>query len=163
MAIDIEAPGADLAALVTALADLLIPAAFRATLAASLTTIASGTPTKIVYDVEGFDRGGHFAAGTWTPPAGLVHINAGVAISGTNLASADQQVKIYKNGSPVASSSFNGSANGGKPNVPLVDVADGNDTYEVYVVISTTSGQATVIATGASGVATYFQGICYGQ
>ncbi len=139
-------------------------AAFRAGKNASQTGIVSGTNTKVIWETEAFDIGGYFASSIWTPPAGLVIISAGICIGSTNIAATELSVFIYKNGAVATRSGMSVSAaEGGKPSVQLYDIADGDDTYEVYGLLATSTSTGTFTGTGQGAPANYFQGICFSQ
>lgn len=125
----------------------------------SITTTAE---TKLTFGSELWDDGGFFDAANskWTPPAGLVQINARAFFLVANEVDQVQHYcAVYKNGSlyrlgeSIASS---GVAAGLSVGVSFTDKANGTDFYEFYVaVLSVVGGARTIFG---SPTFTYFQG-----
>ena len=113
------------------------------------TGIVDVTDTKITFTTESYDGGGYYDAANskWTPPAGAVRISAGIYFTGTIASAAIAKLHIYKNGS-VFKTTYSASASTGVRNMVItcVDVADGDDYYEVYGQCDVTG---TVTANGA--------------
>lgn len=109
------------------------------------TGLADSVYTKLTFGTEKFDLGGCFNTtnSRWTPPAGLVQLNAFVFIASGAKASGSSfyVAKIIKNGvTDVAAGP--GAANPGTPttastNVSAVDQANGTDYYEVFLFVIT--------------------------
>lgn len=115
-------------------------ASFSATKGGSNQAIATTAATKITFDTELFDIGGFYNSSTWTPPAGnvLIIVHA-YPISITN--GSVVQLMIYKNGAiyKLANHSSYASADAPGLTISLIDVADGDDTYEAYILSSDSS------------------------
>lgn len=123
---------------------------FKATLSANQTNIADNTNTKLAFDTEAFDIGGYYDAATnyrWTPPAGRVRLEAMAFVTGTFAADAASSLKIYKNGSlfGLSAGTYSQVANENVCSVSAVDVANGTDYYEVFVITDTSSGTVTAV------------------
>ena len=119
------------------------------------TGISNSVYTKVTFPTELYDRGGFYdpALSRWTPPAGLIHIDARAwTTGGTGGSSAG--LHLYKNGIIFKSGwelSFVGSQG---HEISVDDVANGTDYYEIYVYIPSASTAAVV---GTLGY-TYFCG-----
>lgn len=120
-------------------------AAVGATASANQTNVADVTPTQVTYDTEQFDIGAHFASNAWTPPAGVVALNASNGgISGTLAAGVEQVISILKNGSVIATQSRPSYTNGSGVAIAYLDLANGTDVYTVKVTINVSSGTSTL-------------------
>lgn len=121
------------------------------------TGIADSTATLITFSTARFDIGAHFSSNAWTPPAGLVALQASLFIGGTVAAGNLGAVSIYKNGSPLAQGEAPASTvfNGAQASVSVRDVANGTDSYSVYGYLDTSSGTATA---GGNPLLTNFSG-----
>jgi hypothetical protein len=124
------------------------------------TGIADNTPTQITFGTEVFDTGGHFASNGWTPPAGKVILSGAAVISGTGLGGFPA-LYILKNGITlkqvycVPSGTF-----GTFESITVIDEADGNDVYTLWISGDVSSGTVTVNGTIAE---TYFMGSMLSQ
>ena len=133
----------------------LATSTFRATLSADVTGIPQNAFTKINFNTAGINIGGHYNTSTyrWTPPAGRIML--GLTYYGNVGASANLYAAIYKNGASIAYV-FNNSG----PNTityascQWIDVANGTDYYEAYVLQNGPAG-AIVYASSAQ---TFFYG-----
>jgi microcystin-dependent protein len=109
------------------------------------TGIASATYTKVTFGTEDYDRGGYYDAANsrWTPPAGLVHLDARAWINAGMTATTSFALHVYKNGALFRTQWLTSSANGvDAAIVNFDDVASGTDFYELFVYLSsTTTGQ----------------------
>lgn len=122
------------------------------------TGLTSGAATDVTFGTEVYDVGAAFASNTWTPAAGKVHLNVGVAASGAALLTLT--VAIYKNGAAFALTivpfafSFGGNENC-YANLAVDDIANGTDAYKVVVTGTTSSGTFDVSGTTSE---TWFSG-----
>ena len=135
----------------------LIPTGFHAhkngTNQASI--LGTGGPDKITFGTEAYDTGGFYdtALSRWTPPAGSLHIDAAVFLSGV-VVGGGYNLNINKNGALFKL----GTAYGVTGNVVAIrvnfdDTCTGTDYYEVFVA-GTTAGATCNGATANS----YFTG-----
>jgi hypothetical protein len=122
-------------------------AAFSAHKNSSDQAVATIAATKVTFGTETFDVGSYFASSTWTPPAGIVMMTAGVYL--TSYDTTDFALSIFKNGSSYRFAEGIGTGR----NLTIVEQSNGTDTYEVYV---TTSNDASYTINGGSG--TFFMG-----
>jgi len=111
------------------------------------TGVASGTYTKVTFGTKLYDVDNTFDAVTnsrWTPPAGIVLIDASVWVTGTWPAGQPIVAVIYKNGVAFRGGFVDtGLANDGVGSISMTDSANGTDYYELFSQVSTTSGTAT--------------------
>jgi hypothetical protein len=119
-------------------------------------SIPAATQTKVTFDTEIYDIGSFYdpTLARWTPPAGLVHIDAGMVIAGaaTGFVSV---CSVYKNGAVIKSGSLAPAPDGSVgTQVSIDDQATGTDFYEVFASVPPTS---TATITGAAQ-ATFFMG-----
>lgn len=114
--------------------------------------VGSAGDIQVTFGTEQFDVGGFFASSTWTPPAGKVLLNVNLQLSAVT-ATTSMTVQIFKNGSLWKFLAYNFDAN--TPQMNLVDVADGSDTYKVYT--SSPGGDAAYTVVGTVS-ATWFCG-----
>lgn len=117
--------------------------------------VPNATFTKITFAKEDYDYGGFYDETTsrWTPPAGLVHLDAYVYFA--NLSAATGAfIYIYKNGTELRRNYLGTPYTTNALQISVDDGAGGSDYYEVFVSISTPS---TAPAVGAP-VDTYFCG-----
>ena len=118
-------------------------------------SIPTGTFTKIGLSTETYDVGGKFAASAWTPPARLVSMVGAVTLPG--VAATRIGVSIYKNGTEFKRGAFfvaGGAAGTTTAVVSCQDVANGTDTYELWVFQDSGAAQNTTAASHQ----VYFQG-----
>jgi hypothetical protein len=119
-------------------------------------SIPAATQTKVTFGTEIYDIGSFYdpALARWTPPAGLVHIDAGLMIAGaaTGFVSI---CSVYKNGAILKSGNLAPAPDGSVgTQVSIDDEANGTDFYEVFASVPPTS---TATITGAAQ-ATFFMG-----
>ncbi|UGA46657.1 hypothetical protein HU230_0011695 [Bradyrhizobium quebecense] len=111
------------------------------------TGVASGTYTKVTFGTKLYDVDNTFDAVTnsrWTPPAGIVLIDASVWVTGTWPAGTPITAVIYKNGVAFRGGFIDtGLANDGVGSISMTDSANGTDYYELFCQVNTTSGTAT--------------------
>jgi len=127
---------------------------FRATVNGTQ-TIATGTYTKVEFDTDVFDIDGTFSTTNkrFTPTvAGYYFLQAHINFN-TATDAAYFQCVIYKNASALAGFN-NENFNYGSTGVCVVDLADADDYYEVYV-YHNTGGDADL---GDSTVFNIFSG-----
>lgn len=110
------------------------------------TGITSATFTQITWSTEVYDVGNNFASNLWTPPSGKVFLTGMAQITGTFTAgTAFMQLSIYKNGSEFRTCIRNiPSATFAQMEVTIDDIANGSDTYGLYIYAETASGTVTV-------------------
>jgi hypothetical protein len=93
--------------------------------------ISSGVTTQLTYSTVNYDVGGHFAANAWTPPSGVVWLNAYANAVGATTARPNATLSIYKNGSPVFKID-KGQADGYAGTYVFgLDICNGSDVYTV--------------------------------
>lgn len=132
---------------------------FRARMG-STQSVPNGTVTKLPFNTEELDIGGHYDAVTnfrWTPPAGIVEI--ALTIEYTTDTSSTAQAIIYKNGTGV-SGMYSRQGIGSSVQLPTAvyyDVADGTDYYEAVAV---QFGGGTMTVNNSDRC--IFQGIAFG-
>lgn len=121
------------------------------------TGVADSTFTTVIFGTEAYDDGSNFASNTWTPPAGKVHIDAAMLVSGTFLAGGQISIGVVKNGSLLRVNSFGASTSigGAGVTVSVDDKANGTDAYTIQVYADTSAGTATVVGNTLN---TYFNG-----
>jgi hypothetical protein len=112
---------------------------FHATLPSNQTGIVAITDTKLNFTTELFDIGGFYDAANakWTPQAGLITIQSGVAALGSMIAGDRSFVRIYKNGALWKQNSMfqaiTTSTIPVNPIIGVIDLANGTDYYECFV------------------------------
>ena len=136
--------------------------AFEAYLSASQTGIAHETFTKITFNTELFDEGGHFDTSNnrFTPPVGKYLIYVNLFTYDTNAGSSNLmrrgRVALYKNGSimsnPQINSGWQGDANGQNPDAEMqtfsvhgsviINQTTATDYYEVFGYIGNDNGDS---------------------
>jgi len=106
------------------------------------------TWTKVTFPTEEYDNGSYYdtTLSRWTPPAGLIHIDARWAVSSGIATDSNMMIAVYKNGveykrNGVMSSS---SAPTMGPSISIDDVASGTDFYEVYAFSQGIASTATI-------------------
>jgi hypothetical protein len=129
----------------------------------SQTGVSNATDTKITFDTEIYDVGSCYDTATsrWTPPAGMVMLNAVIA-SATVMQTTGNYfyLTIYKNGSPFKFDTGPKSKGDDGVSITVLDQANGTDYYEVYAYGVANSGGTWNVAGGAGG--TFFQGVHLG-
>jgi Collagen triple helix repeat (20 copies) len=97
-------------------------------------TLGASGYTKLTCATEVYDRGGYYdpALSRWTPPAGLVHIDASIYATAT-ANSTNFHVFLYKNGAAFRSEFMQPTISVGMIEISVDDVANGTDYYEFYV------------------------------
>jgi hypothetical protein len=124
------------------------------------TALSDNTYTKVTFGTEAWDHGAQFDTSTsrWTPAvSGVVRLTAVIFLSGCAV-SNQCLIAIYKNGSELRigpSTIADGSGVCGLF-VSVLDVADGDDYYEVFVNGQEASGGSLTV-NGAAALS-YFQG-----
>ncbi|WP_316188331.1 MULTISPECIES: hypothetical protein [unclassified Bradyrhizobium] len=108
------------------------------------TGVVSATWTQLTFGTEVYDIGNYFASNVWTPPAGKVHLSASFYATGTIAGGALVGVAIAKNGANLRHAFVPSGSNFGGASISCDDVANGTDTYSVFIYVTTTSGTATV-------------------
>ena len=103
-------------------------------------TVTTRNATQVTFGTEDADVGSHFASNAWTPPAGLVLLQATVGFEdvsegGANISKVT--LSFYKDGSEMISTEVRSEADslelGQSIHLSAFDVADGTDVYTVYV------------------------------
>ena len=122
------------------------------------TPVTPGAYVKVNCTNEMYDIGGYYDAANarWTPPAGLISLDAIIYVNGTNMVS-DQVLMayIFKNGSSFKST-FKRSFGSTSIGISVKDYADGEDYYEFYTWIGNEgSGDKTI---SGSSTTTFFSG-----
>lgn len=139
------------------------PIAFKATLAADQTALASGAFTLAAFATEIYDRGGFYdnSAGNykWTPPPGLVIFSPCVLMDAAAVSPDFAEVMVFKNGAQLngalltcAGASFAGGA------VEVHDIANGTDSYDCRVFPAFGAGVRKIF----NNSLTHFQGAWLG-
>ena len=97
-------------------------------------TVASGTSTKVTGFADIYDTSNTFASNRFTPGvAGYYYLEGSVSLNTPN-SSTYLQSQIYKNGSLIAwSIDILGSGNTALVTASIIDLADSNDYYEMYI------------------------------
>jgi hypothetical protein len=107
------------------------------------TGVVSGQYTKVTFGTEEYDRGGYYnpTLSRWTPPAGLIHIDARAWCYQMSAASSFG-LHIYKNGALYKHQWISASQAGSDGAiVNCDDIASGTDYYELFVYLtSATTG-----------------------
>jgi len=137
-----------------AVAPYLVVPAFSVTKSGNQ-TITDSVFTLVTWETVVYDIGSHFASNGWTPPAGKVHINAGVQTSGVITNGSNCTLVVQKNGvnlRGVAVPSWGGST--ALPNCAFDDVATGTDVYTVTIFQAGSVGTLAVVLS----VGTFFSG-----
>jgi hypothetical protein len=137
---------------------------FDAYLSANQTGLPSSPPTKLLYDATTLNQGGYWDGTNyrWVPPAGAVILRANIYLGPTTVwtVGLNNNIYIYKNGSPTAFSGFVAvtTTQAGLAEITFTDAANGTDYYEVF-----TGGQACfAYGFGSPNIfaACHFQGFC---
>jgi len=123
-------------------------------------TLTNNTEHKIVLGGESWDTASAFGSNKWTPGvAGTYYLYGIVYVSGDNVTELEGcKVKIFKNGSEIASNNID-TRNGGKHyihhlGVSVMNVANTTDYYELYAqVLDSDNSQS-----GVGVESTYFMG-----
>ena len=131
---------------------------FRAQKTADQTGVASNTDTKITFPSKPYDQGGLYdaALSRWTPPAGIVHIDAALRIFNGATANANMWVLLYKNGVELRRTGVPSVGLGALTQASFDDVANGTDYYEIW--FNGTSGSTITIDGTTTTTATFFSG-----
>lgn len=98
-------------------------------------SITSDAYTKVVFGTEAYDTGADFdtTLSRWTPPAGLISIDAQVLFTGTIAADVIGFISVYKNGAPYKiNRAGNPVANSTALVISCKDNANGTDYYEIF-------------------------------
>lgn len=135
----------------------LVPTGFRANKTADQTGIASVTPTKLTFPSENYDQGSYYDTATsrWTPPAGLIHIDASVRIASGLTTATAIFVYLYKNGAEIRrTTSVTNGASGGHQ-ASFDDVCNGTDYYELFFSGTTAS---TIVIEGVTALQSWWSG-----
>ena len=123
------------------------------------TGMLNNTFTKVTFPTEEYDNGSYFdpVLSRWTPPAGLVHMDAKWTNGAGFATDSNQMAVIYKNGVEFKRTTTMTSSGSpvNSPSISLDDVASGTDYYEVYAWSQGIAASATI--DGAS-YATVFGG-----
>jgi len=114
------------------------PAAFAAVKSAAQ-TLPAAAYTLVTWETKRFDRGGFFTDGSsrfsgnqWTPPRGLVRIEAQLRFTPVSNYGT-YGIAIYKNGTALKIAlQSNAGTGGGDRSVSVMDMASGTDVYAVY-------------------------------
>jgi hypothetical protein len=135
------------------------PAGFRANKNGVNQSIPNNTYTKVTFGTEDYDNGNFYdpANSRWTPPAGIVHFDARMWLSGLTVG-ISFGAHIYKNGVQLKEQWQTSGASGSDATiVNLDDVANGTDYYELFCIIQTGTGSIYGNIT-----LSYFSGHCVG-
>ena len=134
---------------------------FEATMSADQ-TVSTGSPSKILFDVETFDTNNNFATSTFTPTVAgkyLIAFDAYVYTDGSW--NTTGYVSLYKNGSAIKrkylTARIGAVASGIGGQTVIVDANGTTDTFELYVTPFAT-GTIKVYSLEAGIVLTYFSG-----
>ena len=105
------------------------------------TSIPNALNTKVTFGTEDYDRGGYYdpALSRWTPPAGIVHLDAEAFISAGMSAIAWIIASIYKNGGVLRQTVHTSAAATDGFQISIDDVSNGTDYYELWIYISSPS------------------------
>ena len=100
-------------------------------------TISTATTTKVSLNTEVIDTDGTFDSSTnyrWTPGAGTYYISGNTSIN-LSTAGAYLQAYIYKNGSTLAVGQVQAEGTTATmiATIEVIDTADADDYYELYV------------------------------
>lgn len=119
---------------------------------AAVQSVNDSTFTKATLGTVLYNVGAAFATSTFTPPAKLVSLVGAVTFPTT--AGTRIGCSIYKNGVEFRRGTFivNGGASNGTAMVSCQDVANGTDTYELWLF------QSTGVAQNTLATQTYFMG-----
>lgn len=112
---------------------------------------AANTTTKVTFTNAVFNIGGFYDAANskWTPPAGIVHMQATLWISSTASTVTEGELHIRKNGNQFKGIFFDVAASLEENlTISLVDQANGTDFYEIWAKITT--GGATPVFQGST-------------
>lgn len=136
-----------------AIAALQTPSAFSVIKSSDQTGIPDSTFTQVTWGTEIYDVGNHFTSSNgWIPPAGKVHMDATILVTGAFPTGNQIAAAIYKNAAAFAQNNNGaGSFGGNSVAISLNDVANGTDAYTLRVFADVSSGTATVLSNvGAS-------------
>lgn len=138
-------------------------ASFSAYKSANQGGVGSATETKITFPNVEWDNGGYYTAASslWTPPKGLIRLNAAVRFTSANMIDGGAAwVVFYKNGAAWKYGTLNFQGAAGTPITlaTAIDEANGTDFYEVYA----TAGGAGNKTIQGGQTETYFQGSMIG-
>jgi hypothetical protein len=99
--------------------------------------VTASTSTKVIFEIELYDNGGLYDTSLhrWTPPAGLVHIDAVISASGMT-AGVGCIIELWKNGVVFKSASNVPSIGSDGTQLSIDDNASGTSYYEIYVRLS---------------------------
>jgi hypothetical protein len=134
----------------------LVPAvAFHAHKNGVAQAITTSIHNKLTLGFELYDQGGHYdtTLSRWTPPAGIVHISAGVYVSTGTTANTYVIAAIFKNGGNFKQGVILTPTTHGGSQVSVDDVANGTDYYELHVWAA-----GTALSVDGSGTNTFFCG-----
>ena len=103
----------------------------------------SGVAAKVTFGTEVYDRGSCYdtANSRWTPPAGIVHLDAHLWFGGGLTAGGTQNLYVYKNGTGIVDQAVVSSAADGMT-IGWDDVANGTDYYELWMQCAGNGGLA---------------------
>lgn len=112
--------------------------------------------TKLTFTTEVYDVGNVYDAANskWTPPAGLIHIDAGMFFTSGLTIGSNASISVFKNGAQYKQQSRPMSAADGGLGISVDDQANGTDFYEIFVQGSSAS---TLIVSGSVAI-TWFMG-----
>jgi hypothetical protein len=138
---------------------------FRATKSVDQSIPGGSGYIKITFDTASINNNSLYSTtnSRWTPVAGKVYVHAEVTIGYFDV-NTPQYVFIYKNGLRAASKHEMRTTGGGDTlalQVSMIDQASGSDYYEVYMLITNTTGTSTSFAYDTYG--TFFEGFEIGN
>lgn len=124
--------------------------------AVAQTGIVSNVPTKLTFGTELYDLGSYYDTATsrWTPPAGIVHIDAGLYFTSGLVASSNASISVYKNGVQYKQRTEAMPTADGGIGISINDNASGTDYYEIFALGS--SGSTITVNGGIT--LTFFMG-----
>lgn len=114
------------------------------------TGVSENNTTQVTFSTEVFDIGGHFDSNAWTPPAGIVTLTANVRITANSDNDGTVATIIRKNGAAIAESLAVHTIDQDDfgVSVSVVDKSDGDDVYDVAVLLSSVGILGTATLSG---------------
>lgn len=121
------------------------------------TGLADNSVNTVSWSTEAYDTGSFFATNAWTPPSGLIVLNAGVRLTSTLATTTSKlSLMIYKNGSLYKETFFYPSWTTELSGVITAqDRCNGTDAYTLVIQCDTNAATYTIKGTTSD---TFFQG-----
>jgi len=141
-----------------AIAALQTPSAFSVVKSSDQSGIVDSTFTQVAWQTEIYDIGNHFASNGWTPPAGKVHMDATLLVTGAFPTGNQIACSVIKNATTLAQNNNGASSaiGGNSVAISVNDIANGTDVYTIQVFADVSSGTASVLS--GAGAASFFGG-----